>query len=107
MMRDSTRDARRTAPSRLRLSRRSFTGMPASGRFADARLPVVSVDYPAWVADVVDHDRRFADDDAKMRLAITLSRENVERGTGGPFGAAVFERDTGRLVAVGMNSVVR
>jgi tRNA(Arg) A34 adenosine deaminase TadA len=81
--------------------------MPASRRFADARLPVVSVDYPAWVADVVDHDRRFADDDAKMRLAITLSRENVERGTGGPFGAAVFERDTGRLVAVGMNSVVR
>jgi len=28
-------------------------------------------------------------------------------GTGGPFGAAVFERDSGRLVAVGMNSVVR
>jgi tRNA(Arg) A34 adenosine deaminase TadA len=42
-----------------------------------------------------------------MRLAITVSRENVERGTGGPFGAAIFERETGRLVAVGMNSVVR
>jgi tRNA(Arg) A34 adenosine deaminase TadA len=74
---------------------------------ADARMPVVRVDYPAWVAEVVDHDRLFADDEAKMRLAITLSRENVQRGTGGPFGAAVFERDTGRLVAVGMNSVVR
>ena len=41
-----------------------------------------------------------------MRLAIAVSRENVERGTGGPFGAAVFEA-SGRLVAVGMNSVVR
>jgi tRNA(Arg) A34 adenosine deaminase TadA len=70
-------------------------------------MPVVMVDYPAWVADVVDHDRLYEDDEAKMRLAIALSRENVKRGTGGPFGAAVFERDTGRLVAVGMNSVVR
>ena len=42
-----------------------------------------------------------------MRLAIALSRENVEHDTGGPFGAAIFERDSGRLVAVGMNSVVR
>ena len=42
-----------------------------------------------------------------MRLAIALSRENVERGTGGPFGAAVFEMESGKLVAVGMNSVVR
>ena len=42
-----------------------------------------------------------------MRLAIRLARENVERGTGGPFGALIVERDTGRLVSVGMNSVVR
>ena len=42
-----------------------------------------------------------------MRLAIRLARENVERGTGGPFGAVVAERDTGRLVSVGVNSVVR
>lgn len=42
-----------------------------------------------------------------MRLAIAVSRTNVERGTGGPFGAAIFERQSGRAVAVGMNSVVR
>ncbi len=42
-----------------------------------------------------------------MRLAIAIARENVERDTGGPFGAAIVERDTGRVVAVGMNSVVR
>ncbi len=41
-----------------------------------------------------------------MDLAIALARENVRRGSGGPFGAAVFERDTGRLVAVGVNVVV-
>jgi tRNA(Arg) A34 adenosine deaminase TadA len=67
----------------------------------------VHVDYPAWVAEVVAWETSYPTDEARMRLAITLSRENVERGTGGPFGAAIFERDSGRLVAVGMNSVVR
>jgi tRNA(Arg) A34 adenosine deaminase TadA len=40
-----------------------------------------------------------------MRFAITLAAENVRRGTGGPFGAAVFERESGRLVAAGVNLV--
>jgi tRNA(Arg) A34 adenosine deaminase TadA len=70
-------------------------------------LPVVHVEYPDWVKDVVDWDRIHRTDEERMRLAIALSRENVDRGTGGPFGAAIFERDSGKLVAVGMNSVVR
>jgi tRNA(Arg) A34 adenosine deaminase TadA len=41
-----------------------------------------------------------------MRLAVELSRQNVERGTGGPFGAAIFEQESGRLLAPGMNLVV-
>ena len=69
--------------------------------------PVVHVEYPAWVDSVVDFQRAYENDDEKMRLAITVSRENVERGTGGPFGAAIFEASSGKLVAVGMNSVVR
>ncbi len=69
--------------------------------------PVIRVEYPEWVQSVVDFARPYTTDEEKMRLAITVSRENVERGTGGPFGAAVFERESGKLVAVGMNSVVR
>ena len=69
--------------------------------------PVVQLEYPEWVDDVVDWDRRYTTDEEKMRLAIAVSRENVSRGSGGPFGAAVVERESGRLVAVGMNSVVR
>ena len=41
-----------------------------------------------------------------MRLAIALSRENILRQTGGPFGAAIFESDSGRLISVGVNLVV-
>jgi len=73
----------------------------------EAVHPTVRLEYPDWVDRVVDWERRFESDHERMRLAIAVSRENVVRRTGGPFGAAVFERDTGRVVAVGMNSVVR
>jgi tRNA(Arg) A34 adenosine deaminase TadA len=81
-----------------------------SGRHAAATgqvSPRVVVEYPVWVRECVDFAAPLATRDERMRLAIRVARENVERGTGGPFGAAIVERDTGKLVAVGMNSVVR
>ena len=71
-----------------------------------ASHPVVHVEYPAWVDDVVDWERPYRTDEERMRLAIAVSRENVAHD-GGPFGAAIVERASGRVVAVGMNSVVR
>jgi tRNA(Arg) A34 adenosine deaminase TadA len=63
---------------------------------------------PSWVPGVVDTARRFTSDEEKMQLAIRLAAENVEREVGGgPFGAAVFRRDTGSVVSVGVNSVIR
>lgn len=62
---------------------------------------------PGWVVGSVDHDRIHATDEDRMRLAIALAAENVANGSGGPFGAAVFERGSGRLIAVGVDSVVR
>ena len=56
---------------------------------------------------MVDWSRAYATDEERMRLAIALARANVECGTGGPFAALVVESATGRLVSVGMNSVVR
>lgn len=66
----------------------------------------ISIRYPDWVVGHVDWERCYASDSDRMRLAIDLSRQNVLRGTGGPFGAAVFEARTGRLVSVGINLVV-
>jgi len=40
-----------------------------------------------------------------MRFAIELARQNVNHGTGGPFGAAVFEVESGRVVGAGVNHV--
>ena len=41
-----------------------------------------------------------------MRFVIQLALTNVAEETGGPFGAAVFETTTGRLVSIGVNLVV-
>jgi tRNA(Arg) A34 adenosine deaminase TadA len=62
---------------------------------------------PSWLEDLVEWDRHYHTVEDRMRLAIRLSRENVIRGTGGPFAAAVFQADTGVLVAAGVNSVTR
>ncbi len=69
--------------------------------------PEVTVDLPPWGADFEVPGRTYAGDVERMQLAVDLARENVTRGSGGPFGAAIFEADSGRLVAVGVNSVVR
>lgn len=60
---------------------------------------------PAWVHDAVDSARDYPGDEAKVALAIDLSRHNVGAQSGGPFGAAVFGPDD-RIIAVGVNRVL-
>jgi tRNA(Arg) A34 adenosine deaminase TadA len=67
----------------------------------------VVVGPPDWLEGAVDWNARYQSDEARMRVAVELSRQNVLRGTGGPFGAGVFEANGGRLVAAGVNSVTR
>ena len=65
----------------------------------------VHLTLPAWVHQEVDADAQYGSDEARVALAIRLSRRNVEMNTGGPFGAAVFTRE-GKLISVGVNRVV-
>jgi tRNA(Arg) A34 adenosine deaminase TadA len=67
---------------------------------------MVVIEYPDWIGLVVDWKHTYSSDTERMQLAIEISRVNVERGTGGPFGAAIFE-ESGKLIGVGMNSVLR
>ena len=70
-------------------------------------FPRVTLELPGWVEELIpDPDHEYPTEEDRMHLAVELSRLNVERGTGGPFGAAIFEQETGRLVAPGMNLVV-
>jgi tRNA(Arg) A34 adenosine deaminase TadA len=69
------------------------------------RFPVVTLRLPGWVEDTLA-GRVYPTVEDRMRLAVELSRLNVRQGTGRPFGAAIFEQETGELLAPGVNLVV-
>lgn len=62
---------------------------------------------PDWA---VEENRRLpaqtATVEERMALVIRFSRLNFENGTGGPFAAGVFERESGKPIAIGVNRVV-
>jgi len=62
---------------------------------------------PPWVDHFLEKFPPCRTDEEKMCLAVSLARENVIRGTGGPFGAAVFREPGHELVSVGVNGVER
>jgi tRNA(Arg) A34 adenosine deaminase TadA len=61
---------------------------------------------PPWIDEVADADHCYHGDEERVALAIALSQQNVERGSGGPFGAAIFNADDSRLVAAAVNRVL-
>jgi tRNA(Arg) A34 adenosine deaminase TadA len=63
---------------------------------------------PAWLAKYIEScgNRIMTTPEERIRFTIRLALENVKNGTGGPFGAALFERKSNRLFAAGVNVVV-
>lgn len=66
----------------------------------------LSIHLPNWINEVVDWQRTLHSDEEKMALAIELARQNVLRGTGGPFGTIIVHQQTGTLLSVGVNQVM-
>ena len=61
---------------------------------------------PTWARHVARRRHKpIAAAADRMRFVIQLALTNIASQTGGPFGAAVFEARTGRLVAIGVNLV--
>jgi tRNA(Arg) A34 adenosine deaminase TadA len=62
---------------------------------------------PHWVGNFLASQPpsfpRVAD---RMELVIRLAEQNLARESGGPFGAAIFEVESGVLVSAGVNAVV-
>jgi len=70
-------------------------------------LPSYRLQLPDWVgACIQESDKVFTTAEERMELAITLAVNNIENN-GGPFGAAIFEQHSGRLVAPGVNLVLQ
>ncbi len=69
-------------------------------------FPGVVVSLPDWISSVCHPGAVFPSDQARMDLVIELARTNVDQQTGGPFGAAIFDSETGEILAPGVNLVV-
>ncbi|MDL5199030.1 nucleoside deaminase [Streptomyces sp. ALI-76-A] len=62
---------------------------------------------PEWIDDeLADVPAVLVGRDDRMRLVHRLADRNWREGSGGPFAALVAERDTGRIVSVGVNVVL-
>jgi tRNA(Arg) A34 adenosine deaminase TadA len=76
-----------------------------SGVFMDSNKISVTFELPEWVRAFSRGYRPGAGLADRMDFVIGAAAENLARGTGGPFAAAVFEHHSGRLVSVGVNLV--
>ncbi len=62
---------------------------------------------PEWAIEEQSRlPTHFPELEDRMRTVIRFSQLNIDHRTGGPFSAGVFERDTGRLIVIGVNRVV-
>jgi tRNA(Arg) A34 adenosine deaminase TadA len=61
---------------------------------------------PSWLNELLaGKEILLPSPEKRMRWVIGLSRRNVEERSGGPFAAAIFERESGRLLGAGVNRV--
>jgi tRNA(Arg) A34 adenosine deaminase TadA len=66
-----------------------------------------TIDLPTWAEEELSRLPAYMPSlEERMRAVIRFSRLNIEHATGGPFAAGVFERDSGKLVVIGVNRVV-
>lgn len=60
---------------------------------------------PEWVNSYIGTTKAIVAVEDRMQFVIDAAHENIRESSGGPFAAAVFEADTGRLVSLGVNLV--
>lgn len=65
----------------------------------------ISFNLPEWLQEFSQTYQASTDLCRRMQFVISASLKNLEMGSGGPFAAAVFERENGNLVALGVNLV--
>ena len=58
-----------------------------------------------WLSDFANDQSTIREMNDRMAFVIEASRRNIKEKTGGPFAAAVFEKDSGKLISLGVNLV--
>ena len=68
----------------------------------------IKLDLPIWVDSFLNNQPKIINDPKEqIRFVLALTEMNIREKTGGPFGSAVFEVDSGKLISVGVNVVVQ
>ncbi len=65
----------------------------------------LNISMPSWLQPWIDQQPPASSDEEKMALVIAASAQNIAEGSGGPFAAGVFRRNSSELVALGVNLV--
>ncbi|MDD2463049.1 MAG: nucleoside deaminase [Desulfobulbus sp.] len=69
--------------------------------------PRFTLDLPDWAQNELQQlPQNIANLEERMAAVIRFARLNTEHQSGGPFAAGVFERDSGKLIVIGVNRVV-
>ena len=67
----------------------------------------LNLELPEWIDTfLAEYPVVISSMETQMRFVLELTERNIREKTGGPFGAAVFEKESGKLVSVGVNVVV-
>lgn len=66
---------------------------------------IISFNLPKWLDSYIKDVDIINTPEKKMEFVIEASRLNIKNDTGGPFSAAVFEKDTNKLISLGTNLV--
>ena len=67
----------------------------------------LNLELPEWIDTfLAEYPVVISSMENQMRFVLDLTERNIREKTGGPFGAAVFEQESGKLVSVGVNVVV-
>ena len=68
---------------------------------------MIRLTLPTWIHREIKELPQFIPNiEDRMRTIIHFSQLNIDNETGGPFAAGVFERDTGKIIAIGVNRVM-
>jgi tRNA(Arg) A34 adenosine deaminase TadA len=67
---------------------------------------IIEIQLPAWIEGFLSgYPGYIPSVQDRVSFVIEAAQRNISEGTGGPFAAAVFETDSGKLVSLGVNLV--
>ena len=67
----------------------------------------LNLELPDWIdAFLAEYPAKIFSLETQMRFVLDLTERNIREKTGGPFGASVFEQESGKLLSFGLNFVV-